>query len=117
VVKVTGLRDVILEFSAENEIVFIRDRGEGVFPNFDKAYIFTALPSDTNNEVAVITLKPPTFVDTFDNTDPFQGKKNIRYWSFCVGSVLTTTSNCLVDDEIRVGPNGNGTIIVVAPKR
>jgi len=48
----------------------------------------------------VFTFKPPTFEDTFHNTAPLTGNKDVRYWSLCTSSIWTTTSTCIVDDEV-----------------
>lgn len=97
-----------------NEVVFHRVSDAGLFPNAHNEYITAAMPPDYFNKVAVVTFTPPTFEDTFDG-DAFEGGKDVRYWSLCIGGLgETRTTNCLCDDQVV--PNADGTVTVcIAP--
>lgn len=110
---------VIANTNVEEEIGMFRSHGNGLYPNMDTAYVFGVLPADTVGKVAVFSFRPPTFEDTYQSIDPFKGGTNVRYWSLCVGSIFTTTTNCLVDDEVSLDPTSNGgasVTVVVAPE-
>lgn len=106
--------DILKVYTGEN-ILFFRVSDAGLFPNAHNEYIISPLEERTSSKVAVITLKKtPTFEDTYTGK-PFEGGKDVRYWSFCIGGLGETgTPDCLCDDQVR--PNKDGSVtIVIAP--
>jgi len=98
-------------FNRDN-IVFYRVSDEGYFPNSHNEYLSAILPQFYYNKIAVVTFKPPTFEDTYNN-EKFQGGKDVRYWSICTGGLgATATPDCLCDDQIRLNSNGTVTICI-----
>ena len=103
--------DYLREFSGD-DVVFHRLSDAGLYPNAHNEYIVSAMPSNYLNKVAVITFTPPTFEDTSEG-DVFEGGKEVRYWSLCIGGVgATTTTNCIRDDQAVLNPDGTVTICI-----
>ncbi|MCG8672949.1 MAG: hypothetical protein MI867_26380 [Pseudomonadales bacterium] len=85
----------------------------GLFPNQHNRYIVTPLDHFPFNKAAVVTFTPPTFEDTYEGADSFEGQKDVRYWSLCVGGLgFTSTIDCLVDDEVKRNEDGTVTVVV-----
>ena len=99
---------------AGDRLLFFRHMGH-YFPNGHMKYIAAPLEYTWfgHDKVAVVTFKPPTFENTYQGGGTLAGDKDMRYWSFCMGELgLTTTSACVIDDEVRLNANGTATIVV-----
>jgi hypothetical protein len=84
----------------------------GLFPNAYNNYIMASLPQKYFDKVAVFTLYPPTFEDTYEGAR-LEGGKDVRYWSFCVGDWATSgTTDCIIDDEVVQNADGSATICI-----
>ena len=95
-----------------NEISFYRVSDDGLYPNSHNEYIIAILTQRYLNKIVMVNFKPPTFEDSFYGEN-FEGGKNVRYWSVCTGGVgVTSTPDCLCDDQIKLNSDGTVTICI-----
>jgi len=84
----------------------------GFYPNVDNNYIRTFI-NRKFGKVFVIRGKIPSTPKTW-NGDDTMTKGELVYWSICSvqGFVITRVNDCLFDEQVPLGPNGEFTIVV-----
>lgn len=92
--------------SSDGRALFYRTPFGNLYPNKFNVYLsslFTAL----DETVAVVSLRPPTFPDTYRDCPRMPPLTEVRYWSFNVGgSQNTNATDCLADYQARVSEDG-----------
>jgi hypothetical protein len=92
--------------NTDGEVRFYRLTGGGLYPNEDSAYLVTIF-QNINDSVAVMRIKPPTYMDTTDPNSVLPAQPMVRYWSFNVYSVqITNVTACLADYQAVVAADG-----------
>lgn len=84
-----------------NKVDFFRFSGAGLYQNFDNQYLFAPLTLN-NNEVAILKVKPPSFTGNISETS----KKDVRYYSFCIGDAATYNYFTLPDYKCKISSDG-----------
>jgi len=84
----------------------------GFYPNVDNNYIRTFI-NRKFGKVFVVRGKIPTTPKTW-NGDNVMTSGDLVYWSICSvqGFVITRVNDCLFDEQIPLGPDGEFTIVV-----
>jgi hypothetical protein len=90
-----------------NKVDFFRFSGAGLYQNFDNQYLFAPLTLN-NNEVAIFKVKPPSFTSNISETT----KKDVRYYSFCIGDAATYNYFTLPDYNCKISSDGFIYIVV-----
>jgi hypothetical protein len=90
--------------------------GEGGFlSNLDNAYVY-AFISRGFGPIAVFRGRAPTFAATYPSATVMPSGVQLRYWSFCQNDPFTQRYiGCRRDDQVRVGADGDYTIVVSQP--
>jgi hypothetical protein len=90
--------------------------GEGGFlSNLDNAYVYSFITRGFG-PIVVFRGRAPTFAATYPNAPVMPGGVQLRYWSFCQNDPFTQRYiGCRRDDQVRVGADGNYTIVVSQP--
>lgn len=89
--------------------------GFGLYPNGENPYLLAPLMHDPEKDVATMKFKAPTFSRTreFPNI-PFSENDEVRYFSVCMGGyVMTNTSDCFSDEDLKIDADGYVHIAVV----
>ncbi len=96
-------------------IRFVHHNGMGLYANRDTNYVSARLKMrGADEDVAVIKFKAPRSAQSIDDLDR-PGLFDVRYWSFCIGSALsTTTSGCVSDSNAKVDESGFVTIVIAS---
>lgn len=95
------------------DLHFVHHKGLGLYANRDTHYVAARLKMrDANDEVAIIKFRAPRSAKSLDDLNTPE-TLDTRYWSFCVGSALSsTTVHCLNDKDAKLDPDGNVTIVI-----
>ncbi len=103
-----------------NRIHFVHHKGLGLYANRDTHYVAARLKlRGAAEDIAIIKFhapRSPRSMGDLNNPELL----DVRYWSFCVGSALsTTTIHCLTDKDARLDGKGDVTIVIAAtqPKK
>jgi len=108
-VKLSGL--LLIGRAAENlppkgkggDIDFYYPPAASLYANPDTSYLGARLAS---SEVAVLRFVPPRASECID----CEGS-DVRYWSICMGGIISTTSQCLSDRDAVVAADGKVTLV------
>ncbi|MFL5896387.1 MAG: hypothetical protein ACJ76Z_14900 [Thermoleophilaceae bacterium] len=89
----------------------------GFLSNMDNAYVYTGI-SRGYAPIVVFRGKAPTFANTYPSASTMPAGVQLRYWSFCQNDPFTQRYvACKRDDQVRVGADGNYTIVVSTPSK
>ncbi len=86
--------------------------GSAMYPNANNRYLGALFQFVGGPEVGVIRFKAPTFPKTRTSNEPFSGREDVRYWSFCLGGVTTATHSCIADEEMVIGRDGYVNLVI-----
>jgi hypothetical protein len=88
----------------------------GLYANRDTHYVAARLPlRRSNDDVAIIKFRAPRVPSSMGDLGHPE-RAHVRYWSFCIGSGMnTTTSSCLSDANALVDESGFVTIVIAKP--
>ena len=100
----------------DKSLHFVHHQGMGLYANRDTHYVAARLPlRGSSDDVAIIKFRAPRVpasIADFSHPD----RADVRYWSFCIGAAMTTTtSSCLSDSDAVVDENGFVTIVIGKP--
>jgi hypothetical protein len=82
----------------------------GFLENLNTAYVFTFFTTGYG-DVLAFRARAPTTPHTLAG-EPTMGTGQVRYWSMCTGTPLTTTLGCVEDEQVPLDAGGNYTIVV-----
>ena len=100
----------------DKSLHFVHHQGMGLYANRDTHYVAARLPlRGSSDDVAIIKFRAPRVPSSMGDLGHPE-RADVRYWSFCIGSAMvTTTSSCLSDGDAIVDENGFVTIVIGKP--
>lgn len=103
-----------LRASVSDPLTAVLDRilpAGGFIENPDNAYISTTAVW-THGKVLELRGVLPTFPDTGAGAATMTGGVQLRYWSLCTNTVLTSVTDCVIDDQVVTGPGQPYRVVV-----
>lgn len=104
----------LLRTAVADRLTAVLDRvlpSGGFIENPDNAYVSSAAVW-THGKVLELRGRLPTFADTHDGVTTMPENVQLRYWSMCTNTVLTTVTDCVIDDQVVSGPGRTYRIVV-----
>lgn len=98
--------------SEKGKLIFFKPKANAIYSNKDTSYIAARPISFKEEEVAVFKFRAPKTPETYQGGGEFTGDEEIRYWSMCYSSLLTTTAACFSDGSLKHKNDGRVTLVV-----
>ncbi len=99
----------------EGQVLFYRTPFSDLYPNHHNAYLSSRF-NFLAETVAVISMRPPTFPDTFKGCTQMPAQTDVRYWSFNVGgSKNANAMACLADYQAKVSADNRIHVVLGRP--